>query len=512
MIARADDVGPRGDLLTFAAMPSPAPRRWLRRGLIAAAVVLVALGVAVAIVLLHKPGNVSHPDVQFTAPTTTTSTSTTTATKRTKRAVDTFVWPWYGYNGGRTREFATPADLRPPLHVGWHYRDGALLEFPPSIFHESMYLLDDDGSARAVNLRNGHELWKRTVGSLAAATPAVAAQTGEVLMPVLSTDGHTPGAGRFVALSMKTGRIIWSRPLGAGSESSPIVNGQTVYYGDQAGNLFARNVRNGHLYWTYHAGGAIKGGPALVDGILYFGDYSGHAYAVRAVNGTQVWAVGTDGAHFGFGSGQFYSTPAVAFGRVYMGNTDGRVYSFGARTGALAWATGTGAYVYASAAVADPKGLGPTVYIGSYDGNFYAFNAQSGAVRWRHPAGGRISGSATVLGNSVYYSVLGSRTTAGLDTVTGRQRFSFNDGAFTPTIADDHAIYLVGYSSVYQLLPARPAARKQSAARRRVRRAAAAATAAAHHHRAAAKRRAAAKHHARQVKHNAKRSSKQRAK
>ncbi|HEY5246118.1 MAG TPA: PQQ-binding-like beta-propeller repeat protein, partial [Acidimicrobiales bacterium] len=334
-------------------MPSPVPRRWLRRGLIAAAVVLVALGAAVAIVLLHKPGNVSHPNVQFT--TTTSTSTTTTSAKRTKRAVDTFTWPWYGYNDGRTRVFATPAALQPPLHVGWHYRDGALLEFPPSIFHESMFLLDDDGSARAVNLRNGHELWKRKVGSLAAATPAVASQAGEVLMPVLSTNGPTPGAGRFVALSMKTGRIIWSRPLGAGSESSPIVSGQTVYYGDQAGNLFARNVRNGHLYWSYKAGGAIKGGPALVGGVLYFGDYSGHAYAVRAVNGRQVWAVGTDGAHFGFGSGQFYSTPAVAFGRVYMGNTDGRVYSFGARTGALAWATGTGAYVYASAAVADPK-------------------------------------------------------------------------------------------------------------------------------------------------------------
>jgi outer membrane protein assembly factor BamB len=490
-------------------MPSPVPRRWLRRGLIAAAVVLVALGVAVAIVLLHKPGNVSHPNVQFTSPTTSSSSSTTTTTaKRAKRAVDTFTWPWYGYNDGRTHVFDTPAALRPPLHVGWHYRDGALLEFPPSIFHDSMYLLDDDGSARAVNLRNGHELWKRRVGSLAAATPAVAAQAREVLMPVLSTNGLTPGAGRFVALSMKTGRMIWSRPLGAGSESSPIVSGQTVYYGDQAGNLFARNVRNGHLYWTYHAGGAIKGGPALVGGVLYFGDYSGHAYAVRAVNGRQVWAVGTDGAHFGFGSGQFYSTPAVAFGRVYMGNTDGRVYSFGARTGALAWATSTGAYVYASAAVADPKGLGPTVYIGSYDGNFYAFNAQSGAVRWRHPAGGRISGSATVLGNIVYYSVLGSRTTAGLDTMTGRQRFSFNDGAFTPTIADYHAIYLVGYSSVYQMLPAVHRAHKKPAthrARRKNRATHRRSASAAHHQAVHSKKRPAAKRRAQRVRHGAKR-------
>jgi outer membrane protein assembly factor BamB len=139
-----------------------------------------------------------------------------------------------------------------------------------------------------------------------------------------------------------------------------------------------------------------------------------------------------------------------------MGNTDGRVYSFGARNGALAWATGTGAYVYASASVTETPGLGPTLYVGSYDGNFYAFNAQSGAVRWRHPSGGRISGSSTVIGNTVYYSTLGSKTTTGLNATTGRTVFSFPDGAFTPVIADYHAIFLDGYGTLYQMLPGGP--------------------------------------------------------
>jgi outer membrane protein assembly factor BamB len=435
------------------AMPSPVSRRRLRRGLVAAVVVLVVLGGVAVFVLAHQPGNVSHPNLQFIAPTPTPTTSTTTSASQPRRVVDNFQWPWYGFDGGRTRDFAVPARLRPPLHVGWRFNDGALLEFPPVIYHEALYVLDDSGSAKAINIHTGRVIWQQKVGTLSAASPAVAGKAGLVLMPVLSTGGHSPGAGRFVALSIKTGRIVWSRPLPAGSESSPIVSGQTVYFGDQSGTLYSRNVSNGHLYWAYRASGAIKAGPALVGGVLYFGDYAGRAYAVRAVNGQQVWAVGTDGAHFGFGSGQFYSSPAVAFGRVYMGNTDGRVYSFGARTGALAWATATGAYVYASPAVADPKGLGPTVYVGSYDGNLYAFNAQSGAVRWKHPAGGKISGSATVLGNVVYYSDLATKTTAGVDAVTGRQVFGFPDGAFNAAIADYHAIYLDGYGMIYQLLP-----------------------------------------------------------
>ena len=85
----------------------------------------------------------------------------------------------------------------------------------------------------------------------------------------------------------------------------------------------------------------------------------------------------------------------------------------------------------------DIPGLGPTVYVGSYDGNFYAFNAQSGAIRWTHAAGGKISGSATIVGDVVYFSDLGTKTTAGLDVRTGHQVFSFPDGAFNPVIADD---------------------------------------------------------------------------
>ncbi|HET8979716.1 MAG TPA: PQQ-binding-like beta-propeller repeat protein [Solirubrobacteraceae bacterium] len=431
-------------------MPSPPSRRLLRRGLVAAAAVLVLAAAAVAFVLLHEPHNISHPSLQFTSPTTPTAPA---PVPKRKRVVDNFQWPWYGFDAARTRFFAGPDNLHPPLHVGWKFFDGALLEFPPVIYHRTMFVLDDDCAARKINVENGHVLWFRKLGTLCAASPATAPKAGVVLMSVLSVQGHSPGGGRFVALSMKNGHIVWSRPDGPGTETSPIVSNTTVYYGDQGGTLYSRNVANGHLYWTYHASGAIKGGPALVNGVLYFGDYAGRAYAVRAVNGTQVWAVSTSGAALGFGSGNFYSTPAVAYGRVYMGNTDGRVYSFGARNGALAWATATGAYVYASPAVADPKGTGPTVYVGSYDGHFYAFNAQSGAIRWSHPAGGRISGAATVVGNVVYYSDLGTKTTTGLDAASGHTVYSFPDGAFNPVIADYHAIYLDGYNTIYQLLP-----------------------------------------------------------
>jgi outer membrane protein assembly factor BamB len=416
-------------------------------------VLLVLLGGAVAVLLLHAPHNVSNPSVEFTATTTTVA-----AAPPKKVVIDDSLWPRYGFDSARTHFFPGNDLPEPPLHVGWRFQDYALLEFPPVIYRTTLYVIDDDGSAKALDKRSGHKLWETKVGTLAAASPALGIKQGLMYVGLLSTNPHagqTPGNGRFAALSMKTGRVVWSKVIPAGTESSPIAYANAVYFGDQSGTVYSLDATTGQVNWTFHASGPVKGGPALSNGILYFGDYSGRAYAVNASTGHQIWASNTNGADFGFGSGNFYSTPAVAFGRVYMGNTDGRVYSFAAKTGQLAWATGTGAYVYASAAVDDTPGLGPTIYLGSYDRNFYAFNAQSGAIRWRHPAGGKISGSATIVGNVVYYSDLGTKTTAGLDVRTGRQVFSFPDGAFNPVVADDHAIYLSGYTMLYQMLPNR---------------------------------------------------------
>ena len=203
-------------------------------------------------------------------------------------------------------------------------------------------------------------------------------------MPTLSVSGHSPGRRKLRRpVDEERPRRVVDAPSRAGKRVLPHhARGNTVYFGDQGGTLYSRNVANGHLFWTYHAGGAIKGGPALVSGVLYFGDYSGRAYAINAASaGTRSGRWGTNGARFGFGSGQFYATPAVAYGRVYMGNTDGVACTRSGRARcALAWATSTGAYVLTWPPWPTPRGWDRPSSSATYDGSMYAFNAQSGAV------------------------------------------------------------------------------------------------------------------------------------
>ena len=148
-------------------MPSPGSRRWLRYGLAAIVVLLVAVGGAVAFVLAHSPHNVSHPNVEFTAPTTTTVAPAPPPKK--KVAVDNSEWPRYGYDAARTHLFPGAKVPEPPLHIGWRFQDYALLEFPPVIYQTTLYLIDDDGSAKALDKHTGHKLWETKVGTLAAA-------------------------------------------------------------------------------------------------------------------------------------------------------------------------------------------------------------------------------------------------------------------------------------------------------------------------------------------------------
>ena len=430
-------------------MSSPA----VRGGLVAVAGLLLAIGVAVVVLVLVNSGSsLHHPTVvvHVAAPVPPPPPPPPPAPKppRKPRPTDD-PWPLYGYDLARTRFFPRGARLDPPLNVGWRFHDGALLEFPPVIDDNTLYFEDANGWASALSSTNGRLIWHRRIGTLAAASPALDLRHQLVFFTLLSTTPgtRTPGNGAVVALSMKTGKVAWSHPLPAGSESWPVVHGLSVFLGDQSGTVRSYRTYDGHLNWTFQASGAVKGGVAFAHNTIYVGDYGAHVYAVNAANGREVWSAA--------GGDSFYSTPAVAFGRVYIGSTSGSVYAFWANSGATSWRASTGAYVYASPAVADVPGLGPTVYIGSYDGHEYAFSADTGGVRWVHSGGGRIDGSATVLGNVVYYSSLGSNTTTGLNWRTGRQVFSYPDGEFTPVITDGKVVFLIGYSTIYQMVPKR---------------------------------------------------------
>ena len=81
------------------------------------------------------------------------------------------------------------------MRVGWRFQDYALLEFPPVIYRNSLYLVDDNGSAKALDKRTGHKVWETKIGTLAAASPALGIKQGLVYFAAaLDTERGSPPA------------------------------------------------------------------------------------------------------------------------------------------------------------------------------------------------------------------------------------------------------------------------------------------------------------------------------
>jgi outer membrane protein assembly factor BamB len=415
------------------------PPRWTRARVAIAAlsVAIVAGAIAAYVYDRNRTGSIYHPHARFIPQP---------APKLPPPGPERFQWPFYGYTKNHTRFFPAPSHVRPPYRRKWVRNTGQLLEFPPVIEDDRIFQLADNATLRAIDKHTGHVLWKHDLGSLSASAPAVV--SGTVYVTVLAGGSR---AGRVVALRASNGSVRWSRDLASASESSPLVDHGKVFIGSQGGTVYALNARTGGVVWTYHAAGSVKASPTLSGGVLYFGDYSGHVQAIRERDGRRLWVSGSGGALLG--SGTFYSTAAVEYGRVFLGNTDGRVYAYDAGNGALDWAVQTGAYVYASPAVTNAPGIGPTIYLGSYDGTFYALNARSGHIAWRFSTRGRISGSATIIGRVVYFAALGIHSTYGLGISTGRLLFHTDTGSFDPVISDGHDLYLTGTTGLYSFAP-----------------------------------------------------------
>jgi outer membrane protein assembly factor BamB len=357
-------------------------------------------------------------------------------------------WPMYGFDAARTR--AVDLALRPPFRPVWRYGAGSLVEFPPAIGYGRLYFSTNAGRFAAISVKTGKRAWKLDLHRCVAASPAIGPHAHGTVYAVflnkppcnVDSGGHGHD-GRIVALSAGHGQIHWQHTIGP-SESSPLLIGDRLYVGDWNGDVWAFDADNGRTLWHRHLGGAIKGAIASADGRLYVGAYDGHLYCLSTA-GKTLWRASAQRRLYG--NGRFYSTPALAYGRVYIGSTDGKVYSFGATTGKLRWSHSTGGYVYASPAVSDDL-----VFAGSYSGRFYAFDAATGAERWHFDAHGKISGSATVIGNVVYFATLKQRTYA-LSARTGKQLWSYPDGKYTPVVAVKGRLFLIGYGTVYGMVP-----------------------------------------------------------
>ena len=80
--------------------------------------------------------------------------------------------------------------------------------------------------------------------------------------------------------------------------------------------------------------------------------------------------------------------------------------------------------------------------------------------------GTKISGAATLIGDTVFVSDLGRRSTWALGARTGKTLWKTSRGAFNPAISDGRRVYFTAYTSLFALDPAGTPVRPRGGAER----------------------------------------------
>jgi outer membrane protein assembly factor BamB len=335
-------------------------------------------------------------------------------------------WPIYGVNPARTQAHSG-IRIRPPFRVLWRRDMGSLLEFPAVVWNGVAYANTIRGWLRALDMRNGHVLWRKRVGSRMASSPGTDPKRG-----LLVTTSMSPGYVNVI--SMKTGHLRWRFYTGR-AEPSPVVRNGLAYFGAANGNVYALDLDRRRVRWVFHGGVKITGSPALSGNKVFIGDYAGRVFALSARTGRVAWR--------GSAGSRVYGTVAVSGGRVFAPSVFSGLSALSARTGRLLWRIPVGAYLYSSPAVYRGR-----VYFGAYTGYVYCASASSGRILWSRPAGGHVSGAVEIVDGLVYAASFGNRITA-WNWRTGRTVWRFSSGRYVPISGNGGRLLVHGSKTIW---------------------------------------------------------------
>jgi outer membrane protein assembly factor BamB len=339
---------------------------------------------------------------------------------------------WTMYGAGPARAQAQPSlKVRPPFRVVWSRGLGTLVEFPAVVADGVAYIANARGAIRALDMRNGHVIWRHDIphGKMAA-SPAIWRDQ----LVVHGMDGHV------WVLRRSDGRLLWHHTTGSPVESSPVIVDDADVFGAWNGTIAALDLRTHRVRWSRHEGCKITSSASLAGSTLYIGDYCGRLLALRASTGALRWSRSVNG--------RIYGTPAVSAGRVFVPSSTGGSLTAFTTSGRYLWRRSTGSYVYSSPAVSAGR-----VFFGSYNGVFYALDARTGATLWERRTGGPISGAAVVVDGVAYAGSFAHRI-LGVDVRSGRVLLDFPHGEYVPVSGSGRRLLLHGYSRLYAVVHA----------------------------------------------------------
>ncbi len=284
------------------------------------------------------------------------------------------------YSGGRifvSSGFGTMTALDAATGAEiWTQKLDAVATGAPTVVGDLVYIAARDSRAWAIRTDNGRIEWQLQ------GTPSASMMTGGAGPAVTDRLAIFPfGSGEVMGALRQGGVRTWAATV-AGQRrgrvyatisditGDPVVDGDTLYVGNQSGRVAAMRASNGERLWTATEGAYSPVWPE--GGSLFLVSDQAELVRLDAETGTRIWGVEMPyfetqrvrrlkgvTTHFG---------PIVAGGRVWVASGDGILRGFSPQTGALVYQA-----EIPGGAAANPAVAAGVLYIVSAKGQLHAF-------------------------------------------------------------------------------------------------------------------------------------------
>ena len=367
-------------------------------------------------------------------------TLTATTADRRRRRVPRLPWPTYGADNARLRAVAAP---------GAAAAVPASLDVPrPRICSSSRPSSATAASSRRSSTAGSTRSTRRAAACAGATTRTAAAgrrrrSPTQLLFATFIGNAEcqaTSGGGELVAFSPADR----PRPLATHDRPLRVVAARRRRHcstsATRTDDVYAFAVRTGRLRWSFDTGAPIKASPSFAYGRIYIGNYAGEMLALDARTGRL----------------------DLAQRRATATSTRPRPSPPGASTSARSTVTSTrsrratepSSGASGPEATSTPRPPSGTASSSSAPTTTTSTRSRPAPARsaGRFTRGASISGAASVVDGLVYFSSFDHRTYA-LAAASGRLREEWPDGEYSPAVAGDGRLYLVGLGRIYALAP-----------------------------------------------------------
>ena len=160
----------------------------------------------------------------------------------------------------------------------WEFTAGDEILSSPGYVNETVIFGSSDGNVYCLNESDGDLVWKTDLNNKVISSPTIDEHDNSVY---IGSD-----EGNFTCLDIRDGTIKWSFSAGDKVQSTAALKDKLVAFGSNNGNLYVLNKYTGLEEFKYTPGtvlfnSAITSSPVINGNSLFFGDEAGYLYSLN---------------------------------------------------------------------------------------------------------------------------------------------------------------------------------------------------------------------------------------